>query len=150
MWLCFGVFWLVQMALIWRGINALRRFENWAAPLVTVAFTALLVWILIKAGGIGPILHQPGTLGWGSKFWPVFWPSLMGMIAFWATLSLNMPDFTRFSRGQRQQVWGQLLGLPTTMSYIAIVSILVTSGTMVVYHAQIWDPVTLTTSSRVP
>jgi len=145
MWLSFGVFWLVQMALIWRGINALRRFENWAAPLVTVAFTALLVWILIKAGGIGPILHQPGTLGWGSKFWPVFWPSLMGMIAFWATLSLNMPDFTRFSRGQRQQVWGQLLGLPTTMSYIAIVSILVTSGTMVVYHAQIWDPVTLTT-----
>jgi nucleobase:cation symporter-1, NCS1 family len=144
-WLSFALFWLVQMALIWRGINALRRFENWAAPLVTVAFTALLIWILVKAGGIGPILHRNGTLGWGGKFWPVFWPSLMAMIAFWATLSLNMPDFTRFSRGQKQQIAGQLLGLPTTMSFIAIVSILVTSGAEVVYHEQIWDPVQLTT-----
>ncbi|MBV9381000.1 MAG: NCS1 family nucleobase:cation symporter-1 [Streptosporangiaceae bacterium] len=150
MWLSFAVFWILQMALIWRGINALRRFENWAAPLVTLAFTALLAWILIKAGGIGPLLHQKGTLGWGPKFWPVFWPSLMAMIAFWATLSLNMPDFTRFGRGQRQQAIGQLLGLPTTMSYIAIVSILVTSGTEVVYHAQIWDPVTLTTKFSSP
>jgi NCS1 family nucleobase:cation symporter-1 len=143
-WLSFAVFWLVQMALIWRGINALRRFENWAAPLVTVAFTALLIWMLIKAGGFGPILHQSGTLGWGARFWPVFWPSLMGMIAFWSTLSLNMPDFTRFSRGQRQQVLGQVLGLPTTMSYISIVSIIVTSATVVVYHVPIWDPIQLT------
>jgi NCS1 family nucleobase:cation symporter-1 len=145
MWLSFAAFWLVQMALIWRGINALRRFENWAAPLVTVAFTALLVYMLVKAGGIGPILHQNGTLGWGSHFWPVFWPSLMAMIAFWATLSLNMPDFTRFSKGQKQQFWGQILGLPTTMSYIAIVSIIVTSAAAVVYHTTIWDPVQLTT-----
>ncbi len=68
MWLSFAAFWLVQMLLIWRGTNALRRFENWAAPLVTVAFTALLVYMLVKAGGIGPILHQSGSLGWGSRF----------------------------------------------------------------------------------
>ena len=116
LWVSFAAFWLVQMALIWRGIDALRRFENWAAPMVTLAFTALLVYMLVKAGGIGPILHQTGSLGWGSKFWVVFWPSLMAMIAYWATLSLNMPDFTRFSKGQKQQVWGQVLGLPTTMS----------------------------------
>jgi NCS1 family nucleobase:cation symporter-1 len=145
MWLSFAIFWVVQMALIMRGINALRRFENWAAPLVTLAFTALLAYMLVKAGGIGPVLHQPGSLGWGSKFWRVFWPSLMAMIAFWATLSLNMPDFTRFSRGQKQQAWGQVLGLPTTMSYIAIVSILVTSAATLVYHTTIWDPVALTT-----
>ena len=145
MWLSFAGFWLVQMALIWRGIDALRRFENWAAPLVTVAFTVLLVYMLVKAGGIGPILRQNGTLGWGGRFWPVFWPSLMAMIAYWATLSLNMPDFTRFGRGQRQQTIGQILGLPTTMSYIAIVSIIVTSAAVVVYHQTIWDPVQLTT-----
>ncbi|HSZ41081.1 MAG TPA: NCS1 family nucleobase:cation symporter-1 [Trebonia sp.] len=145
MWLSFTLFWLVQMMLIWRGINALRRFENWAAPLVTVAFTVLLVYMLVRAGGIGPILHQNGSLGWGGKFWPVFWPSLMAMIAYWATLSLNMPDFTRFGKGQRQQVWGQILGLPTTMAYIAIVSIIVTSAATVVYHQTIWDPVQLTT-----
>jgi nucleobase:cation symporter-1, NCS1 family len=145
LWVSFAAFWLVQMALIWRGINALRRFENWAAPMVTLAFTALLVYMLVKAGGIGPILHQSGSLGWGAKFWVVFWPSLMAMIAYWATLSLNMPDFTRFSKGQKQQVWGQVLGLPTTMSYIAIVSIIVTSAATVVYHSTIWDPVALTT-----
>ena len=144
MWVSFAGFWLLQMMLIWRGINALRRFENWAAPLVTVAFTVLLVYMLIRAGGVGPILHQSGTLGWGSKFWLVFWPSLMAMIAYWATLSLNMPDFTRFSKGQRQQSIGQLLGLPTTMSYIAIVSILVTSAATLVYHRTIWNPVQLT------
>jgi NCS1 family nucleobase:cation symporter-1 len=145
MWVSFAAFWLVQMALIWRGINTLRRFQNWAAPLVTLAFAALLAYMLVQAGGIGPILHQNGSLGWGGKFWPVFWPSLMGMIAYWATLSLNMPDFTRFSRGQRQQVWGQILGLPTTMSFMAIVSIIVTSAAVTVYHQTIWDPVQLTT-----
>jgi NCS1 family nucleobase:cation symporter-1 len=145
MWVSFAAFWVVQMVLIMRGINALRWFENWAAPLVTVAFTALLAYMLYAAGGLGPILHQSGSLGWDGKFWPVFWPSLMAMIAFWATLSLNMPDFTRFSRGQKQQVWGQVFGLPTTMAYIAIVSIIVTSAASVVYHQTIWDPVALTT-----
>ena len=144
MWASFAAFWLLQMVLIWRGINALRRFENWAAPLVTVAFTVLLAYMLVRANGVGPILHQPGSLGWGPKFWVVFWPSLMAMIAYWATLSLNMPDFTRFSKGQRQQSIGQLLGLPTTMSYIAIVSILVTSAATLVYHRTIWDPIQLT------
>jgi NCS1 family nucleobase:cation symporter-1 len=150
MWLSFAVFWLVQMFIIWRGIDTLRRFENWSAPLVTVAFVALLVWILVKAGGIGPILSQPSQLGWGSKFWTIFPPSLMGMIAFWATLSLNMPDFTRFGGSQRKQVTGQLLGLPTTMSFISIVSILVTSGSALIYHQVIWDPVALAAKFSSP
>ncbi len=143
LWLSFGVFWLVQMALIWRGIEALRRFENWAAPLVTIAFLALMIWVLVRAGGFGPILTQPSQLGWGVKFWTIFPASLMGMIAFWATLSLNMPDFTRFGKGQRQQALGQVLGLPTTMSFISMVSIIVTSGTVVIYGKAIWDPVQL-------
>ncbi|HJP75405.1 MAG TPA: NCS1 family nucleobase:cation symporter-1 [Pseudonocardiaceae bacterium] len=150
MWLSFALFWVIQIAVIVRGIDALRRFENWAAPLVTVAFAALLVWILIKAGGFGPILSQPSKLGWGGKFWTVFPPSLMGMIAFWATLSLNMPDFTRFGGSQRKQVAGQLLGLPTTMSFISIVSIIVTSGTVIIYHQAIWDPVQLAAKFSSP
>jgi NCS1 family nucleobase:cation symporter-1 len=144
MWLSFAFFWALQMVLIWRGIDGLRRFENWAAPLVTVAFLALMIAILVKAGGLGPILDQPSKLGWGSDFWKIFPPALMGMIAFWATLSLNMPDFTRFGKGQRQQVWGQVIGLPTTMSFIALVSIITTSGTVLVYGTAIWDPVELT------
>ncbi|GAA1509183.1 NCS1 family nucleobase:cation symporter-1 [Kribbella lupini] len=144
LWLSFAFFWLLQMWLIWRGIEGLRRFENWAAPLVTVAFLALMIAILVKAGGPGPILSQPSKLGWDADFWTIFAPSLMGMIAFWATLSLNMPDFTRFGAGQRQQVIGQIIGLPTTMSFIALVSIVTTSGTVIVYGSAIWDPVELT------
>src|SRR5215216_4173402 len=143
-WLSFAFFWVIQMVLIWRGIEGLRRFENWAAPLVTVAFLALMIAILVKAGGFGPILDQPSKLGWDADFWKIFAPSLMGMIAFWATLSLNMPDFTRFGKGQRAQVWGQIIGLPTTMSFIALVSIITTSGTVVLYGQAIWDPVELT------
>lgn len=143
LWLSFLVFWLINMFIIWRGMQTLRRFENWAAPFVLVVALALLVWIMSKAGGLGPILDQPSKLGWGSGFWKVFAPALMGMIAFWSTLSLNMPDFTRFSAGQRQQVLGQVLGLPTTMSFFAIISILITSGTAVVYGVPIWDPIAL-------
>jgi NCS1 family nucleobase:cation symporter-1 len=150
LWLSFAFFWLIQVILIMRGIDGLRRFENWAAPLVTVAFLALMIWIVVQAGGFGPIFSEESKLGWGTGFWAIFAPSLMGMIAFWATLSLNMPDFTRFSQGQKQQVRGQILGLPTTMSFIALVSIITTSGTIVVYGEAIWDPVALATRFENP
>jgi NCS1 family nucleobase:cation symporter-1 len=143
LWLSFALFLVLQMVIIWRGIDAVRKFENWTAPLVTLGFLVLLGWILVKAGGFGPVFSQPGRLGWGPEFWAVFAPSLMGMIAFWATLSLNMPDFTRFGGSQRKQVLGQILGLPTTMSFMAIVSIMITSGGIVIYGEAIWDPVVL-------
>ena len=98
LWLCFLVFWAFQMLIIWRGMEAVRRFENWTAPLVSVGFLILMAYVLVKAGGVGPILSAPSQLGWGADFWKVFAPALMAMIAFWSTLSLNMPDFTRFSR----------------------------------------------------
>ncbi|WP_406372558.1 NCS1 family nucleobase:cation symporter-1 [Streptomyces sp. NBC_01550] len=143
LWLCFVLFWALELAIIYRGMDTLRRFENWAAPFVIVGAVVLLIWVAVKAGGFGPLLDQPSKLGWGADFWPVFFPSLMGMIAFWATLSLNIPDFTRFGAGQRAQVWGQSLGLPTTMTLFALLSVLVTSGSQAVYGEAIWDPVQL-------
>jgi NCS1 family nucleobase:cation symporter-1 len=143
LWLSFAVFWVVQMLIIWRGMEAIRKFENWTAPLVSIGFLILLGYVLIKAGGFGPILAEPGKLGWGAGFWKVFAPSLMAMIAFWSTLSLNMPDFTRFGGSQRKQMRGQILGLPTTMTFIAIVAILTTSGGHVLYGQDIWDPAQL-------
>ncbi|RII09278.1 putative allantoin permease [Streptomyces sp. YIM 130001] len=143
LWLCFAIFWVLELAIIYRGMNALRRFENWAAPFVLVGAVVLLVWIANKAGGFGPLLDQPSELGWGADFWPVFFPALMGMIGFWSTLSLNIPDFTRFGKGQRAQVWGQSLGLPTTMTAFALMSVFVTSGSQAVYGAAVWDPVEL-------
>ncbi|GAA4988488.1 hypothetical protein GCM10025734_14110 [Kitasatospora paranensis] len=142
-WLSFLVFWLIQMAIIARGMETLRRFENWAAPFVIVGAIALLVWISVKAGGFGPLLDQPSKLGWGSGFWKVFFPALMGMIGFWSTLSLNIPDFTRFGGSQKAQIRGQALGLPTTMTFFALLSVLVTSGSQAVYGTPIWDPIAL-------
>ncbi len=143
LWLSFVVFWIGQMLIIWRGMDAIRRFENWTAPLVSVGFLIMLGYVLVKAGGLGPILAEPGKLGWGPDFWKVFAPALMAMIAFWSTLSLNMPDFTRFGGSQRKQVRGQILGLPTTMTFIAIVAILTTSGGKLLYGQEIWDPAQL-------
>ena len=145
MWLSFIVFWGLNILIILRGMDAVRRFENWAAPFVFAVAVLLLVWMTIQAGGLGPLVQDHGTLGWGSDFWfKVFPPSLMGMIAFWSTLSLNMPDFTRFGRSQRQQALGQALGLPTTMTIFPLIAVLVTSATVVVYGKAIWDPVALT------
>ncbi|HEU5354575.1 MAG TPA: cytosine permease, partial [Actinocrinis sp.] len=143
LWLAFAIFWVIQMAIIWRGMDTLRRFENWAAPFVLVVFLAVLGWVIYRADGVGPLLSQPAALGWGGRFWPVFWPSLMAMIAFWATLSLNMPDFTRFSRSQRGQAWGQVIGLPTTMTFFSLIAVMISSGTAIIYGKAIWDPTQL-------
>ncbi|GAA2146486.1 NCS1 family nucleobase:cation symporter-1 [Kitasatospora kazusensis] len=142
-WLAFGLFWALEIAVIVRGMETLRRFENWAAPFVIVGALALLAWITVKAGGLGPLLSQPSALGWGNRFWKVFFPSLMGMIGFWSTLALNIPDFTRFGGSQRAQIRGQALGLPTTMTLFALLSVLVTSGSQAVYGTPIWDPIQL-------
>ncbi len=149
-WLSFALFWVLEMAIIVRGMDTLRRFENWAAPVVIVAAVALLAYMVTRAHGFGAVLSEPAKLGWGRRFWPVFFPSLMGMIAFWSTLSLNMPDFTRFGRGQRQQAVGQVLGLPTTMTFFSLLAVLITAASQKVYGTPIWDPIQLTAKFRSP
>src|SRR5205085_11185495 len=112
---------------------------------VVVVAVWLLAWVVVNAGGYGPVVSEGANVGWGGNFWFVlFPPSLMGMIAFWSTLSVNMPDFTRFSKSQRAQAVGQILGLPTTMTLFPLVAVLITSATVVVYGKAIWDPVVLT------
>jgi nucleobase:cation symporter-1, NCS1 family len=144
-WLSYVIFWALNILIIVRGMDAVRRFENWAAPFVLIVALGLLAWMVSKAGGFGPIVSQGGKVGWGTDFWlKLFPPSLMGMIAFWSTLSLNMPDFTRFGKSQRSQALGQILGLPTTMTLFPLVAVLITSATVVVYGKPIWDPVVLT------
>jgi nucleobase:cation symporter-1, NCS1 family len=151
LWLSFLIFWAINIFIILRGMDAVRRFENWAAPFILIVAIFLLVWMVIQAKGFGPILNEPGKIGWGSDFWfKLFPPALMGMIAFWSTLSLNMPDFTRFGKSQRAQAIGQILGLPTTMAVFPLIAVLVTSATVVVYGKVIWDPVTLTSQFGNP
>jgi nucleobase:cation symporter-1, NCS1 family len=136
-------FLVLNILLVYKGMNCIRRFENWAAPLVLIMTLILLIWIVNEAHGFGPIFSEKGKLDTFDKFFPVFVPSLTGMIGFWATLSLNIPDFTRFSRGQREQMIGQTIGLPTTMTLFSIMGVVISSATIVVYGKAIWDPVDL-------
>ena len=142
-WLSFLMFWGINIAIIYRGMNLLRAVENWAAPFVLVMTAALLWWAVRTAHGFGPLLDQPGKFHTFREFWPVFVPSLTAMIGYWATLSLNMPDFTRFGRSQREQVVGQVIALPTTMSVFAAMGVLITSATTIIYGQPIWDPIQL-------
>ena len=153
-WLSFLLFWGLNILIIYRGMNVLRIFENWAAPFVLVMTAALLAWILYEAGGVGFLLHEPGKFQTFGEFFPIFVPSLTAMIGFWATLSLNMPDFTRFGKSQREQVIGQTVALPTTMVIFAAMGILITSAAVVVFpnmkHEDAWDPVKLVSQFSQP
>src|SRR5438094_3604511 len=149
-WLSFLLCWSFNIYIIYRGMDLVREVENWAAPFVLVMTAVLLWWAINSAHGLGPLLSQPGKFRTLREFWPVFIPSLTAMIGFWATLSLNMPDFTRFGRSQREQIVGQVVALPTTMSVFAAMGVMITSATSIIYGELIWDPVKLIGRFRDP
>jgi len=146
-WLSFLLFWGLNIFIIYRGMDLLRRVENWAAPFVLVMTALLVVWAIKNAHGLGFLLKEPGRFHSLREFLPIFVPSLTAMIGYWATLSLNMPDFTRFGRSQREQIVGQVVALPTTMTIFAAMGILITSAAIVIYPQksldELWDPVKL-------
>jgi NCS1 family nucleobase:cation symporter-1 len=148
---CFLAFWAIQFWYIVHGMDAIRKLETYTAPLKILICFVLLGWAYQRAGGFGPLLEQPSQFVAGGKkagqFWSVFWPSLTAMVGFWATLALNIPDFTRFAKSQRDQVLGQSIGLPVPMGLLAMLAVIVTSATVVLYGKAIWDPVEL--SSRM-
>lgn len=151
---CFFAFWLLNIAVVWRGIDSIRVLLNIKAPLLIVLGLLLLAWAYVQAGGFGPMLSQPSAFEEGQakagQFWLFFFPALTANVSFWATLSLNIPDFSRYSRSQRDQVMGQVLGLPTTMGLYSFIGVAVTSATVVIYGTAIWDPVQLLTRFNNP
>jgi NCS1 family nucleobase:cation symporter-1 len=144
---CFLLFWALQFYFVLHGIEAIRKLETYTAPIKIVICFVLLWWAWDKAGGFGPILDQPSAFVEGGKkagqFSAVFWPSLTAMVGFWATLALNIPDFTRFAKTQRDQLVGQAIGLPLPMGLLAALAVFVTSATVVIYGKALWDPVDL-------
>jgi nucleobase:cation symporter-1, NCS1 family len=146
--IAFGVFWVIQVAIIWGGMEAIKYFESWAAPLLLAGGIGLLVWGFVEGGGIGTVFNESARLQGeqgGVSFWTLFFPGLAANVGYWATLSLNIPDFTRYARSQRSQVTGQAIGLPTTMIAFSFIGIAVTSATVVIYGEPIWDPIGLIT-----
>ena len=145
-WIAFAAFWLVQVWLILHGLEGIRKLETWSAPLLLGGGVLLLGWAISRTGGLTTMLDESVRLQTGNQsFWALFPAALTANVGYWATLSLNIPDFTRYAKSQRSQVLGQALGLPTTMTAFAFIGVAVTSATVVVFGEAIWDPVVLLT-----
>ena len=142
-WICFFAFWALNMYVIWRGIEMIKFLEGVAAPFMLAVGLLLLWWITNLAGGLGPVLSAPSKFKSSSEFVRFFIPSLTGMVGFWATVALNIPDFTRYAKSQRDQMLGQALGLPTAMTLYSFIGVAVTSASAVIFGEAIWDPVVL-------
>lgn len=127
--LCFMLFWLVNMVVVWFRIDFIKNLLVVKSIFLPLATLGLLVWAYKVAGGFGPILQQPSKFATNAEFLALFLPAVTGMVGFWATLSLNIPDFTRYATSQKAQVTGQALGLPTSMTAVAFVGVAVTSAT---------------------
>jgi NCS1 family nucleobase:cation symporter-1 len=143
-WISFFLFWLIQVVIILKGIEGIKYLESWAAPLLLLGGLVLLVWASNAAGGLGNVLAGSSVLQkQANSFWTIFPGALTASVGYWATLSLNIPDFTRYARSQRSQMLGQALGLPLTMTAFAFIGVAVTSATVIIYGEAIPDPVKL-------
>jgi NCS1 family nucleobase:cation symporter-1 len=145
----FLIFWAINVIVAMRGPQAIGRLAQIAAPTVGVGAIALLIWAATSAGGFGPMLATPAKIH-GSAFWNAFYPSVVGVIAFWATMALNIPDYTRYARSQRGQMIGQAVSMPLTMALFSFVGIAVTSATVLLFGTALWNPVQLITKFPTP
>jgi len=143
LWASFLFFWLLNMVVVWRGVESIRHLQAFGAPFMFVMAALLLIWIRIKAGSFGRMLSAPSQFHSTGEFLAVFFPSLTAMVGYWATLALNIPDFTRYSKSQTGQAWGQAFGLPVAMALYTFVGISCTSASEVLFGHPIWNPITL-------
>lgn len=148
--ICFLLFWLINLAVILKGIEYIRVLQGISAPILLAVGLLLLGWAYQGAGGFGPMLAAPSRFPTFADFLKFLVPALNATVGFWATVSLNIPDFTRFARSQRQQIIGQAVALPSTMTLYSLIGILVTSATVVIYGTAIWDPVRLLSRFHSP
>ena len=143
--IAFFIFWVAQVAIIFRGMEGIKKFESWAALALILVGVWLLYWGISAGHGLGNVLHTSERMMGEQKhsFWELFWPGLAANVGYWATLSLNIPDFTRFARSQRSQIIGQTIGLPLTMIAYSFLGIATTAATVVVFDKPVWNPVDL-------
>jgi NCS1 family nucleobase:cation symporter-1 len=142
-WACFLGFWALNMAVVWRGVESIRFLQGFSAPFMLVMSLALLIFALNKAGGFGPMLSAPSQFHSTGQFLRFFVPSLTAMVGYWATLALNIPDFTRYSKSQHSQVAGQAFGLPVAMTLYSFIGVGVTSASVKIFGERIWNPIEL-------
>jgi NCS1 family nucleobase:cation symporter-1 len=143
LWGCFLGFWILNMYVVWRGVESIRFLQSFSAPFMLIMSLTLLFWMLHKAGGFGPMLSTPSQFHSTGAFLKFFFPSLTAMVGYWATLSLNIPDFTRYAKNQDAQIVGQAFGLPVAMTLYSFIGIACTSASVTIFGEPIWSPITL-------
>ncbi len=148
--ICFTLFWASNLAVILKGIEYIRFLQGLSAPILLAVGLALLAWAYFGAGGFGPMLSAPSQFRSTGDFLKFLIPALNGTVGFWSTVSLNIPDFTRFAKDERGQAIGQAIGLPLTMTLYSFIGVAVTSATVVIYGMAIWDPVQLLSRFHSP
>jgi len=132
------------VVIILKGVEGIKYLETWSAPLLLAGGLILLIWAAWRAGGLGRVLTQSAALQkQQGEFWTIFPGALTASVGYWATLSLNIPDFTRYARSQKSQMLGQAMGLPLTMTAFAFIGVAVTSATLLIYGVAIPNPVDL-------
>jgi len=138
----FFIFWVANIAVVIRGSESIKHLEALAAPMLLVVAIGLAVWATPKIS-LNEVLSTPATRQAGEPFFGYFLPALTAMVGFWATLSLNIPDFSRYARSQRAQIVGQIIGLPFTMLLFAGLGVILTAASGELVGETISDPVTL-------
>jgi NCS1 family nucleobase:cation symporter-1 len=142
----FFVFWLLNVYFIVRGMESIKWLETLSAPFLILCGVALLVWAVVNGGGLGTIMDQPAT----KPLSETFAVALTSGVSFWATLALNIPDFSRYARSQRDQAIGQAIGMPTSMTAFAFVGVATTAATVIVYGKALASPEELVTKFENP
>ncbi|QEK11793.1 NCS1 family nucleobase:cation symporter-1 [Crassaminicella thermophila] len=152
-WVSFFIFWALNVWIAYKGEEAIKFMESWGAPILGVLSLGLMIWALKNVHALGKsvsdVLNMPATYKPG-QFWKIFLSGLTANIAFWSTLALNIPDFSRYAKSQKDQFRGQLLGLPTTMAAFAFVGVFVTGATGIIFGEFLWDPVAVVANIGSP
>jgi NCS1 family nucleobase:cation symporter-1 len=138
----FFIFWAANITVVLRGAESIKRLEALAAPLLLAVAIGLIAWATPKIS-LAEVLSTPATRPAGASIWSYFFAALTAMVGFWATLSLNIPDFSRFARSQRSQVIGQIIGLPLTMFLFAGLGVVLTAASFELVGETISDPINL-------
>jgi nucleobase:cation symporter-1, NCS1 family len=138
----FFMFWALNVYVVIRGSESIKLLETLAAPLLIAVSVGLMIWALPQMS-MTELINTPAKRPADASVWGYFFAGLTAMVGFWATLSLNIPDFSRYARSQKDQVVGQIIGLPLTMFFFASLGVVLTAASKQLVGETVSDPITL-------
>jgi NCS1 family nucleobase:cation symporter-1 len=135
--LSFFIFWVCSLPAIWFPVYKIRHLFTFKSYTVPVAGVLFMVWAIVKAGGIGPIVHQKSTISGSTKAWACI-GAIMDCISNFATLIVNDPDFARFAKKPRDALWSQLFTIPIGFALTSFIGVIVSSSSTAIYGQPVW------------